>query len=242
MPQGYEAAVADFVSTLDVKGSRLTVGAPPPPAERSESWAFLHRLGTAEETASRLRVLLSNLANGADLDVAWRNAYPERSRVEASQTGAYLQAGDFPTVAKLGRPVDLERKYEPIPAMPSRIRALPGDLLLAMGAAPEAVAAYRSALNEKISAAAQEGYGLALLAAGETKEALAALEAARPMEGVGARALIELARAKPTADEARPLLDAAGKLNPNVLEIWTIAAEKEPGPTRGHSSNPPVMR
>lgn len=232
MPSGYEEALADLVSTLDVKLSRLTLGAPPPPAERTVTWAALHRLGTAEETATRLRVLLSNLANGADLDVAWRNAFPERPQPQPAEAEAYLKAGQFPTVAKLGRPVDLDRKYEPIPAMPSRIRVLPGDLLLAAGANQEALAAYRAALNERASPMGHEGYGLALLAAGATKEAQQPLEAACGQEGAGPRACIELARMKPSADEARPLLDIAGKLNPNVLDIWTIAAAKEPGPVR----------
>jgi hypothetical protein len=221
-----------LVSTLDVKGSRLTLAAPPPAGDRSVTWAMLHKLGTAEETSSRLRVLLSNLANGADLDVAWRNAYPERGIVKDEEARAYLQAGQFPTVAKLGRPVDLDRKYEPIPAMPSRVRVLPGDLALAAGDAPAALAAYRAALNEKSSVLGQEGYALALLATGAQADAIQTLEAARSQEGVGVRALIELARTKPNAEEARPLLDAAGKLNPTALDVWTIAAAKEPGPVR----------
>jgi hypothetical protein len=230
MPDGYEEALADFVSTMDGKLARLTLGVPPPPAERTNAWAFLHMLGTGELTATRLRVLLSNLANGADLNTAWRNAYPDRPQPSPEEVSAYLKAGNFPTVARLGRPVDLERRYQAIPALPSRARLIPGDLLLAAGGFSEAAAAYRAALNERASPAGHEGLALSLL--GQNQDAKEALAAATAEEGAGPRAFIELARTKPTSELARADLDAAAKLNPNALEVWMLAAEKEAGPTR----------
>lgn len=58
MPPGFEAALAALYSTLEVKGQRLTLGAPPPEAERTIEWATLHRLAIVEESASRAHVFL----------------------------------------------------------------------------------------------------------------------------------------------------------------------------------------
>lgn len=232
MPDGYEEALATFVSTIEVNQSRLTLASPPPPAERTETWAFLHMMGTREETATRLRVLLSNLANGAELDIAWRNAYPERARPGAAEIKSYFAEGNFPSLSKLGRPVNLELKYQPIPALPSRIRVLSGDLMLAAGDSSAASKAYRAALNERATPAVQEGYGLALLGEKAAEEARRQFEAATAKEGAGPRAFIELARLVHDAEKSRPLLDAAARLNPKAIQIWELAAALEPGPTR----------
>lgn len=232
MPEKYEDGLADFLSTAEVNQSRLTVGTAPPPAGQSPTWALIHKLASSEETSTRLRVLLSNLANGAQLDVAWRNAFPDRQPPEQAEIEAYRRAGSFPAIPKLGRPVNLELRYQHVPAMPSRVRLIPGDLLLAANRPKEALAAYQAAQNERPSAGGHEGRGLALQSLGDQKEAAAALKAATSEEGAGPRAYIELARMQPTADLARPLLDAAAKLNPSVLEIYTLAAEKESGPVR----------
>jgi len=64
---------------------------------------------------------------------------------------AYLQAGQFTTRQSMGRLVP-EREFHEVPALPSRIRLLPGDLALGRGAPPAEVrAAYEAALNEKPS-------------------------------------------------------------------------------------------
>ncbi|MGD0580913.1 MAG: hypothetical protein ABSC08_18555, partial [Bryobacteraceae bacterium] len=103
MPPGFEAALASLYSTLQVHGQRLTLGAPPPEHERTIEWATLHRLAITEESASRARVFFSNLANGAEEEIAWRNAYgpppgggswTPKMRQAAE---AYLKAGQFTT-------------------------------------------------------------------------------------------------------------------------------------------------
>ena len=61
-----EPALASLFSTLELKGAKATLGAPPPAAERSRTWAAFAYLVTNPETATRSKVLLRNLASGGD--------------------------------------------------------------------------------------------------------------------------------------------------------------------------------
>ena len=82
-----------------------------------------------------------------------------------------------------------EREFHEVPALPSRIRLLPGDLALGRGAPPAEVrAAYEAALNEKPSPAGHEGRALALLAEKRPEDAHQELLAATAAEGAGPRA------------------------------------------------------
>ena len=237
MPPGFEAGLASLYSTLQVQGQRLTLGGPPPAAERSIEWATLHRLAIVEESASRAHVFFSNLANGAEEEIAWRNAYgppAERSwtpKMHAA-AAAYLQAGQFGTRSMMGRLVP-EREFHEIPALPSRIRLLAGDLALGRGAPPAEVrAAYEAALNEKPSPAGHEGRALALLAEKRTDDARQELMAATSAEGAGARAYYELARLEKDPAKKLKLLEQAVKLNMQWADPYIELAHLEPGPIR----------
>ena len=237
MPPGFEAALASLYSTLQVQGQRLTLGAPPPAPERTIEWAALHRLAIAEESASRAHVFFSNLANGAEEEIAWRNAFgppAERSWTPKMRdaAAAYLQAGQFATRSMMGRLVP-EREFHEIPALPSRIRLLPGDLALGRGAPPAEIrAAYEAALNEKPSPAGHEGRALALLLEKRTEDARQELVAATSAEGAGPRAYYELARLEKDPAGKQKLLELAVKLNIQWADPFLALAALEPGPIR----------
>ena len=237
MAPGFEAAIASLYSTLEVHGQRWTLGAPPPESDRTLEWALLHRLAITEESTSRCRVFLSNLANGAEEEVAWRNAYGQpaagpwspKMREAASE---YLKAGQFGTKI-LPAKLIMERELHEIPALPSRIRLLPGDLALGRNAPPAEIrAAYETALNEKASPAGHEGRGLALLLQGKPEDARADLTAATALEGAGPRAWYELARLEQDPAKKLKLLQEAVKLNIRWAEPFLELAAMEPGPVR----------
>jgi hypothetical protein len=237
MAPGFEAAIASLYSTLEVHGQRWTLGAPPPLPERTLEWALLHRLAVTEESTSRCRVFLSNLANGAEEEIAWRNAYgqpaggPWTPKMHEAAS-AYLKAGQFGTKI-LPAKLIMERELHDIPALPSRIRLLPGDLALGRNAPPAEIrAAYETALNEKASPAGHEGRALALLLQGKTEEAREELVAATAMEGAGPRASYELARLEKDPVKKLKLLQEAVKLNMHWAEPFLELAAMEPGPVR----------
>lgn len=233
MPANTESALADLFSTLAIDGVKVTLGAPLPPSERTLDWARLHMLATSPETSGKFRVLLSNLSQGAEEDPSYRNAF-EMSRADIDkQAAAYLAAGKFGVIALSGKPINPERQFHPAPANPERTALLHADLLLAQGAKPPAPRnAYQAVLNQKPSAAAQEGYGLALLAEGDKEDARQALAAATSGEGAGPRAFVELARMEPQQMKAQALLESALRRNPAWGEPWFLFAQKEPGPNR----------
>ncbi len=237
MAPGFEAAIASLYSTLEVHGQRWTLGTPPQQSDRTLEWALLHRLAVTEESTSRCRVFLSNLANGAEEEIAWRNAYGQPtggpwSPKMRDAASAYLKAGQFGTKI-LPAKLIVERELHDLPALPSRIRLLPGDLALGGGAPPAEIrAAYETALNEKASPAGHEGRALALLLQNKPEDAREDLVAATALDGAGPRAWYELARLEKDPAEKLKLLQAAVKLNIRWAEPFLELAAMEPGPVR----------
>ena len=159
MPAGFEQAVMSLLSTLDLKGTRLSIGAPPPTEERTKDWARLQFFLTNPEYTLRSRVLLSNLARGADYDVASKNAFEKPAReldklVEAHMAGGKFEAAPFP--GKPLAPADFTvREAE---SYDGRI-ALADVLLSDPKLAAQAEAAYKALTGPEATE------GLALLAA-----------------------------------------------------------------------------
>ncbi len=232
MPPGYEEAIAAAYSTLAVDGVRVMFGAPPPQDGRSLTWAMIHMLTVNPETSGRVRVLLSNLANGAEEGASYRNAFQQEKPKLEADARAYLAAGSFGTQRLNAKPFDPNR-VTVRDALPSRIRAMPGDLLLAAGRFKEAADAYQKGLNERPSAILQEGYGLALLGLKDISAATTALNsAAADPEASPARGLLELGRIEKDAARARTLVERAAKTNPKWAEPYIVGAAQEPGPIR----------
>ena len=237
MAPGFEAAITALYSTLEVHGQRWTLGGAPPEADRTLEWAMLHKLTVTEESTSRIHVFLSNLANGAEEEIAWRNAYGQPTSgawtPKMHEAGAaYLKAGQFGTRILPAKFI-MEREMKEIPALPSRIRLLPGDLALGRSAPPgEIRAAYETTLNEKASPAGHEGRGLALLLQAKPEDARQEFAAATAQEGAGPRAWYELARLEKDPARKLTLLQEAVKLNLRWAEPFLALAAMEPGPVR----------
>lgn len=226
MPGTLEQTFATLFSTLQLQGGKVTLGIPPAPAERTREWALLQYLLTNPETATRTRVLLSNLAAGADEGAAFRNSFDKPKAQIDAEVDRYLATGNFLTLTLPARPLNPEIAFPIIPAMPSRIRVLPGDRLMAAGAPPAEIrAAYQQAINERPGPLAFEGLGLALLAEKQPDDARKALEAMKAQmddtPNAFARGLLELG-----------LFDQAAQKNPRWAEPYIRAAAREPGPVR----------
>ena len=226
MPGQLEETVAVLFSTMTLNAGRVTLGAPPAPGQRTKEWALLQYLLTDETTATRTRVLLSNLAAGADRGTAFRNAFGKRAEEFEAEADRYLASGQFRTLTLPGRPLNPRLAFAVVPMLPSRLRVLPADLLMARGAPPAEVrAAYQKAIEERPGPLAFEGLGLALLAEGAKEEAQHALEAMKklmdPQRDRCARGLLEMG-----------LYEEAAQKNPRWAEPYVRAAAREPGPVR----------
>lgn len=159
LPSGMESGLIALFSTLEIKGTKLTLGAPPPPADRTRDWARLHLFATAPEYAGRLRILLSNLTHGGDYDSGCRNAFEKPASEMEKRVDAHVAAGQFNAVPIPGRALsDKDFTVREAEAYDGRIAL--ADLLLSDPAkAAQAEAAYKALTGPE----AQEG--LALLAA-----------------------------------------------------------------------------
>lgn len=61
LPDDIEQGIVELLSTLEVEGPKITVGAPVPQAERSYGWALMQLVTVNPEYSGRSRVLISNL-------------------------------------------------------------------------------------------------------------------------------------------------------------------------------------
>ncbi len=99
LPPAVETALCDLFSTIEVKGTKVLLGAPLPPGElspeRLQEWAKIQLLATNPDYSGKIRVYLNNLQGLGDPALAARNAYGLTPRQLDQKAGDYLRAGNF---------------------------------------------------------------------------------------------------------------------------------------------------
>jgi hypothetical protein len=222
LPPEIEQGLIELVSTLEIGGPRITVGAPVPVAERTHGWALMQMVTVNPEYSGRSRVMVSNLEQSGDFEAACRNAF-EKGAAEINQKAdAYLKAGNFATGTISGRAVSMDRDF--------RLEKLDrddgplalADLALAGGSA-EAEKAY-SGLS---GAAAAEGQGLLALKRDKPSEARELFESATNSASASARAWLELGKLEADEATARADLKKAAELSPHWAEPYYWMADIE---------------
>jgi hypothetical protein len=228
LPQPIEAGIIELVSTLEVNGTHVTLGAPVPEAERSHGWALMQLVTVNPDYSGRSRVMISNLEQSGDFEAACRNAFQKTAAQINQQADAYLKAGSFATTSVSGRALSLTRDFKPMQLDPDSGKVAMADLLLATGPNPAATAAYTAIHG------AQGTEGLALVALKEHKEneARTLLRSAIESKSESARAWLELGRLEPNEKAARADLKKAGELNPLWSEPHFRMAEIEDDPAQ----------
>lgn len=211
IPDSFEVALADLMSTLEVKATTLTVGKPPEPERRTRDWARLHLFCVDPNYSGRVRVLFSNLQQAAPLDNAYRNTFERTERQMEAEVDRYFQAGQFAPQTLSGKPLNPQRDYRPRVLDDERGKVALADVLNR----PEA---YLEIVNSGgAGAAALEGAG----------QYLAAVEA----KSDSAWAWLKAAEEEKDIDKARKLLLKAMDLNPRWSEPHArlAALEEDPG-------------
>lgn len=240
MPAVIERGLADVYSTLDVQGTRVTLGTPLPPAERTLDWARVHMLAVHPDYSGKLRVLLGNLQQGVDSEPAYRNAFSKSPAEIEKEAEAYYHGGQFGTIPLSGRPINPEKELQGKPAEPEYARALLADVT-------RTPAGYQALLNTQ-PVEAREGLGLLgdkaqLAAAAEagSKSARVWLEYARQLsDPAKTRAALQkamelnsrwgepaflLALGESDSDRKLTLLKLATSLDPRTSNYWQALAE-----------------
>jgi hypothetical protein len=128
LPPSIEKGLIALFATLDVKGVRVTLGTPPPPAERDLDWARMQMLATNPDYSGRLRVMLGNLARGAGLAPSSINAFAKSIAAIDKEAAAYLAGGRFQTATVSARPINADEDFFPKKVPPERVKEVLADL------------------------------------------------------------------------------------------------------------------
>lgn len=132
MPESIEIALGDLCSTLQISGTRITLGAPLPQGsldgDRLRAWTRIQYLATNAELAGRLRIYLNNLQQGGDEPLALKNAYNLPAEEVDRRVAEYMKAGMFETISLPGRAINPSRDFVEKPVSASTMTALLAEL------------------------------------------------------------------------------------------------------------------
>ncbi len=225
MPAGIEHGIADVLSTIQVNGTHVTLGAPLPPAERNRDWARMHLFATNADYYAKLRILLYNLQKGVDEDAAYANAFGKpRAEIE-KEVDEHMAAGKFETAAVDGKALSVERDYhDELPLTSAEVQLALADLLLDN----RSRTAYEEMIRRKENvAAASEGLALMALQNKQPEEARRNFAEAITAGTPSPRSYLEYARLEPDNAKALAALDKALKLNPKLAETYALMGRRQ---------------
>ena len=212
VPPNIRRGLLTLYSTLEVDGTRVSLGAPP--ATKDRDWSRAHMLAVQPEFSGKLRVLLSNLGKGIDPEVSYKNAF-EKTPAEVDQAlNRYIEQGQYGTIPVSGKPINprqfIARAYDE-----NLGKLAVADLAFSHGTDPDYAAL-----------GSTEGQGLVALRKGDRDKAKTLLA-----EATGAYALVQYAKLLPEA-ERRPVLEKAAAANPKWAEPYKLIAAVETHPAQ----------
>ena len=218
-----EHGLIELVSTLQIDGTRITLGAPVPEAERTPGWALMHLVTVNPEYAGpRARHDFESRTKRR-----FRSRLPQRVRKErrANQSagGCVSEGGNFANQRPIsGRALSLTRDFKPVQLGSDDVRIAQADLLLRQrpcGRSGRGVqSAARGRRRRKVSA---------LMALDDNKDNEARSRASgchrrRQQERAG------LAGIGPLGTPMRTDLKKASELNPRWAEPYLQLADVNP--------------
>jgi hypothetical protein len=220
LPPPLERGLIQLYSTIQIDGTKITLGTPP--AQKDRDWTRAHMLSVDPNYSGKLRIMLANLGKGIEPEVAYRNAFGEAPEEIERSVDRHLEAGSFGTLNAPSRPLNARKQLIAKDAAPADLKLLEADLLLAAGR-PEAQAAYQAILTPE----AHEGLGLIALRNGNKEEARKQLA-----NSTDARGLVEYAKLLDDPEAKRAALTKATTANPRWAEPWRMLAAIELHPAQ----------
>jgi hypothetical protein len=225
MPAAIEHGIADVLSTIQVNGTHVTLGAPLAAAKRNRDWACMHLFVTNADYYAKLRILLYNLQKGVDEDAAYGNAFGKpRAEIE-KEVDQHMAAGNFDTAAVDGKALSVERDYhDELPLTSAEVQLALADVLLDN----RSRTAYQEMIQRKENlAAAYEGLAMMALADKQQDEARRNFAEAINAGTPSPRSYLEYARLEPDNAKALAALDKAVKLNPKLAETYALMGRRQ---------------
>jgi len=225
MPAAIEHGIADLLSTIQVNGTHVRLGAPPAAAKKNRDWARMHLFATNADYYAKLRVLLYNLQKGVDEDAAYGNAFGRsRSEIE-KEVDQHMAAGDFGTAPVDGKALSVERDYhDEMALMSSEAQLALADLMLDN----RSRVAYQEMIQRRENvAAAYEGLGMMALADKQQDEARHNFDQAITAGTPSPRSYLEYARLELDNAKALAALSKALKLNPRLAETYALMGRRQ---------------
>jgi hypothetical protein len=228
MPPKLERGLAAFLSTTETKGAHVIWGAPPPLADRDLDWALVDWLVTTPDTYGKFRVLLANLENGVDPDVAYRNSIGKTPAQTADQVKAFLNAGRFPTIDGPSRPLNPDRDVLLKPRDAADMALPLADLL-----DRDSGQRYRDLLNgANHKTEAEEGLALLAVRGGETQKAQEYCGAALRDGSKNAYALLQCAHLETDPAKIKQLAERALTADANSAEAHFLIGKQADDPAQ----------
>jgi len=225
LPPDIENGLIELASTLEVNNTRVILGAPVPPAERTRGWALLHMVTVSPDYASRSHVMLSNLQQSGDFEAACHNAFEKTAKQINADADAYLQAGNFGTIPISARALSPIRDFKPMQVDADDGRTAIADLMLA-SRSPQAEALYTGLHGPD----AAEGLGFVALSQHKDNQAKILFQSAIDSKSRSARAWLELGKLEPDFHKAGADFEKAAALNPNWGEPYFCIAGRYDDP------------
>jgi hypothetical protein len=233
MPAAYENGLIELFSTIDVRGTRIMLGAPPSnPAARTRDWARMQLLATGVDYYGKLRVLLFNLQKGIDEAPAYQNTFGISHAEIEKQVDAYFAAGNFQAAPVSGRPLNADRDFKETPVGPEATRLALADLLLDS----RSTRGYQELIAQHAYAAeANEGLGLMALSEKNPEAARRYFGEAVTLGILSQRSYLEYARLEPDSAKAVAALQQAAALSSKASKVklaplYSLMAQRETDP------------
>jgi tetratricopeptide (TPR) repeat protein len=225
LPQPVEQGLIELLSTLEVDGTHVTLGAPVPEAERSRGWALMHLVTVNPDYAGRTQVMVSNLEQSGDFDAACHNAFEKSAAQINQQSEAYWKAGNFGTASVPGRALSPVRDFKRVQLDPEEAKQALADLSLAGKPAsanpisPSAVDPTSQSPHAWLNAGLHEP---------DPAKARADYKKAADLNPLWAEPYFHLAELDKDNPEPRAaMLQKAASLEPRNIDYWQALAKTE---------------
>lgn len=225
MPAPIEQGIAGVLSTIQVNGTHVLLGAPPPANQRSRDWARIQLFVTNPDYYAKLRILLYNLQKGVDEDAAYPNAFGKTRAEIEKEVDQHMAGGNFQTAPVDGKALDVQRDYkDEKPLLTAEVQLALADLLLDN----RSRVVYQALIHQNESVA-QAYEGLAIMALGDKQqnEARRYFEEAINAGTPSPRSYQEYARLEPDNGKALAALEKALKLNPKLPETYALMGRRQ---------------
>jgi hypothetical protein len=225
MPEPIEHGIADVLSTIQVNGTHVVLGAPPPAKERNREWARMQMFVTNPDYYAKLRILLYNLQKGVDEDAAYGNAFGKSRAEIEKEVDQHVATGSFQPAPVDGKALDVQRDYkDEKPLLAADVQLALADLLLDNRSRTE----YQAMIDQKQSlAAAYEGLAIMALRDKQKDEARRNFAEAMNAGTPSPASYQEYAKLEPDNAKAIAALEKAVQLNPKLAETYALIGRRQ---------------